>query len=290
MPQEAYSPDPPHRASARKDAVAAPIIERLEYHAPGLATEKQHPGGASPGAPSNGAPLLVEEWMHPTASERSMPDATTAPIPKTAVAEERWVQERASLEARLVEQKAIANREVIAAQEEGRREGHQIAEAAFAEDRERLQQQIVDAVEEFRQERERYFYSVEREVVRLALAIAARVLHRQAQMDPLFLSGAVRVALDKLADTSGVVLRVAPGQVPAWQAMFGPQSGLRAQPEILGDGSLNEAECILETRLGTVELGVGAQLEEIEKGFFDLLHHHPAAKPSGSNMGQRSIS
>jgi hypothetical protein len=29
--------------------------------------------------------------------------------------------------------------------------------------------------------------------------------------------------------------------------------------------------------MGTVELGVSVQLEEIEKGFFDLLHHKPAA-------------
>ena len=34
-------------------------------------------------------------------------------------------------------------------------------------------------------------------------------------------------------------------------------------------------ECVLETRVGTVELGVKAQLEEIEKGFFDLLQQRP---------------
>jgi flagellar assembly protein FliH len=28
--------------------------------------------------------------------------------------------------------------------------------------------------------------------------------------------------------------------------------------------------------VGRVELGVAAQLEEIEKGFFDLLHQRPA--------------
>jgi hypothetical protein len=29
--------------------------------------------------------------------------------------------------------------------------------------------------------------------------------------------------------------------------------------------------------MGRVELGVSVQLEEIEKGFFDLLQHKPAA-------------
>jgi flagellar assembly protein FliH len=43
-------------------------------------------------------------------------------------------------------------------------------------------------VEQFRGARERYFAEVEQEVVKLALAIAARVLHREAQMDPLLLT------------------------------------------------------------------------------------------------------
>ena len=35
----------------------------------------------------------------------------------------------------------------------------------------------------------RYFAGVEAEVVKLALAIAARVLHREAKLDPLLLTG-----------------------------------------------------------------------------------------------------
>ncbi len=35
--------------------------------------------------------------------------------------------------------------------------------------------------------------------MKLALAVAARILRREAQMDPLLLTGAVRVALGQLA-------------------------------------------------------------------------------------------
>ena len=38
-------------------------------------------------------------------------------------------------------------------------------------------------------------------MVKLALAIAARILRREAQTDPLLLTGAVRVALGQLAAT-----------------------------------------------------------------------------------------
>ena len=46
---------------------------------------------------------------------------------------------------------------------------------------------VLKACEEFRRERARYFAGVEAEVVKLALAIAARVLHREAKLDPLLL-------------------------------------------------------------------------------------------------------
>jgi flagellar assembly protein FliH len=35
-------------------------------------------------------------------------------------------------------------------------------------------------------------------------------------------------------------------------------------------------ECVLETSVGTVELGIEAQLGEIERGFFDLMQKRPA--------------
>jgi len=283
MSQDGSFPDSTPHVPARKAAATAPVMERLEYRMPGRTAENPQPV-----APSNGSSSLIDEWLRPPAPERTVQDATVPSAKATGIAEETWQKERASLEARLAEQMDIAAQAVTVAGEAGRREGLQAAEAQLEEERQR--QQIVDALEDFRQERARYFHSMEREVVRLALAIAARVLHRQAQMDPLFLSGAVRVALDKLVDTSGVVLRIAPVQVPAWQEMFRSQAGVRMQPEILGDPSLHAGECVLETRLGTVELGVPAQLEEIEKGFFDLLHHHPDPHRPGRNANMSAVS
>lgn len=259
-------------------------MSRLEYRMPGMAPDAS-PSGVRP---------LVEDWLRPLNEDNSTGEVTTDRADAARLAEEQWRQERTQLEIRLAEQNAAASRAIAAAREEGRKEGRQSAEMLFTEEREELRQHIVEALGEFGKQRERYFHSIEREVVRLSLAIAGRVLHRQAQIDPLFLAGAVHVALDKLADTTGVVLRVAPTQVLAWQEMFRLHGGVRMQPEILGDLSLTAGECVLETRLGTVELGVKAQLEEIEKGFFDLLHHHPAANAAthrvGNSMGAQSIS
>jgi flagellar assembly protein FliH len=162
--------------------------------------------------------------------------------------------------------------------QQGEREGRRAARvemeaelrASVAQERQRL----VAAAEEFRGAREQYFTNVEQEVVKLALAIAARVLHREAQIDPLLLTGVVRVALEKMADRSGVVLRVAGEDVEAWERVFSTAEASE-RPRVMEDARLERGECVLETRMGTVELGVSVQLEEIEKGFFDLLNHRP---------------
>jgi len=133
---------------------------------------------------------------------------------------------------------------------------------------------VMRTCEAFKKERTRYFSGVEAEVVKLALAIAARVLHREAKLDPLLLTAAVRVALEKVADNSTTILRVPSAEVERWREVF--VAGAESAVQLLGDEELEAGECILETNVGRVELGVKAQLEEIEKGFFDLLQQRPA--------------
>jgi flagellar assembly protein FliH len=133
---------------------------------------------------------------------------------------------------------------------------------------------VLKACEEFVRERARYFAGVEAEVVKLALAIAARVLHREAKIDPLLLTGVVRVALEKVAEDSVTVLRVPVSAVEMWKEVFvtSPESSV----QVVGDERLAAGECVLDTNVGRVELGVSAQLEEIERGFFDLMQQRPA--------------
>jgi len=133
---------------------------------------------------------------------------------------------------------------------------------------------VFETLQKFRGERDRYFVAVEGEVVRLALAIARRILHRESNLDPLLLSGVVRVALEKVADDSTVVLRVPANELEAWQRCN--LTGNGRVPRLLGDEQMEPGECILDTAVGRVGLGIATQLQEIERSFFDLLHQRPA--------------
>lgn len=138
-------------------------------------------------------------------------------------------------------------------------------------------QSLEKAIGELARARDRYLADVEQEVVRLALAIAARILRREALMDPLLLSGAVRVALGQLPEKTGVKLLVPAAEKEMWSERLRQMPDLLIQPEVVADEQLGACECRVETSSGSVDLGVKSQLVEIERGFFDLLEKRDSA-------------
>ncbi len=177
--------------------------------------------------------------------------------------------EQPSLAAALIDPKAIADD----AREQGMLEGLRQTEARLQQMVQQERQGVTRALEEFVREKQRYFAGLEKEVVRLSLAIAERVLHREAGMDPLLLAGAARVALEDVKDDRDAVLRASPDDVGVWTDIMQREG---RQVEVKADPSLTRGECLLETASGTAELGVRAQLQEIEHGFFELLGRKPA--------------
>lgn len=264
-----------------------PVLERLQYR-----TAQTSKGQAatsvldSPIGSASTHPLIAffPNDGNDLSGVEDVPEAANRRSEK----ETDWHQKAAELQNRLAEEKLAAAQAIAMAREQGRREGQQAIEQQVTVERQRLQTQLLQTLEEFRLERQNYFHHVEGEVVRLALAIAARVLHREAHLDPLLLAGAVRVALDKLGDSSTVVMRVPPPEVGQWKEFFRGAGNVRMQPGVLEDPSLSPGECVLVTELGTIELGVRAQLEEIEKGFFDLLDRRPTGISANPAPASRS--
>jgi flagellar assembly protein FliH len=162
--------------------------------------------------------------------------------------------------------------------EQGFREGIAKGQAEKELERQRQREPMAETLRQFAREREDYFRRVEAEVVHLALAIARKVLRREAQIDPLLLAGMVRVALEKMAGSSNVRLRVHPSQVEVWREFFAQQSGGVAAPELLGDAALEANQAHIETDLGVTELNLESQLKEIERGLLDLLAQRPASQ------------
>ena len=136
-------------------------------------------------------------------------------------------------------------------------------------------EKIARAVQDFERERSGYFARVEMEVVRLSLSIAGKILHREAQVDPMLVAALVRIALTQLKDGSVVTIRTRPEEAPRWKKYFASSSAQTLRVTVVEDGELEPGGCILETELGTANFSLDAQLKEVEQGFFDVLAQRP---------------
>ena len=136
---------------------------------------------------------------------------------------------------------------------------------------------VAASVSDFALQREEYFARVEAEIVQLSLSIASRILHREAQVDPMLVASLVRVAIEKMREGSSVTVRVGAGRSESWRKYFAAQPSM-AHVEVVEDAELNAGDCILETELGSANFSMEAQLKEVERGFFDLLALRPAAR------------
>jgi flagellar assembly protein FliH len=158
---------------------------------------------------------------------------------------------------------------VAAARAKGFQEAQASAKAAAAEIIEGQRAAVTAAVQEFSTQRTEYFRKVEVEAVRLALSIARKVLHREAQMDPLLLAGVVRVALDQMQAGTRVVLHTSPDSASNWAEFCSAHFEQSHAIEVVPDAKLKGHSCFLEADIGSTEISVETQLQEIESGFFD---------------------
>ncbi len=207
--------------------------------------------------------------------------------PAAAWADAEFAIDEQKDEQRLIEEVRIRNE----SREDGRREAEQNLKSLLDNERERMARQLAAMVDSFAAEQANYFDRLEHEVVSLSLAIAARVLRREAAADPMLLTGSVRVALGQLADSTSVRLYVPSGEQSMWVETLALIPGLKLQPQVIADTKMGTGECRMTSELGGADLGILNQLKEIERSFFDHVGSgsgmrprlHPERRDSGED-------
>jgi flagellar assembly protein FliH len=214
---------------------------------------------------------FAEAQMHP--GQRNFPLVEESVFAATAEEEK---PAKSAPAAAAVSAAMIAEGEAQA-RELGRQQGLAESRGEFQERLAAERVGLAETVEDFSRERAAYYKTIEEETVRLALAIARKVIHREAQVDPFLLMGIVRVALERMEGATGVVLQVHPEQVVEWKRYLAARPGAATakMPEVVEDAALPRDPCVLKTSMGTTDLGMEVQLKEIEKGLMDLLAARP---------------
>lgn len=120
------------------------------------------------------------------------------------------------------------------------------------------------------QQRPRLRAEAEEDTVKLAVAIARRVLHRELSADPEALLGLVKAAFQRLQAREIHRLRVSP---PDTAAIEEYRTRLEFPPglEIVSDPALPRGSAIFETARGELDASVDTQIGEIERGLTDVM-------------------
>ncbi len=159
---------------------------------------------------------------------------------------------------------------LVDALERGRQEGRLAAAAEHASAAESLIAQVAKTAAHLARETPRLRRNAESDVVRLALAIAKRVIHREISLDQQAIQGLVRVAIDRLNSREIVRIRTHPLHRDAVGQVL-ESARLAGHVELSADISLRVGDLIFETSHGELDASIESQLKEIELGIADRL-------------------
>jgi flagellar assembly protein FliH len=178
------------------------------------------------------------------------------------------------LRARLIELGAAAEQQARQAYETGLRTGEGTARKALESETRAAIDRLTATILDVAATRAEVMHRAETDLVRLAIEIARRVLHRELTVDPSALKALTTAALQKLQSQEIHRVRVHPGQEKMVRASL-LESGRGDGIEVIADPSQPPGGILFDIGRGALDASVNTQLDEIVRGLTDRLEHHP---------------
>jgi flagellar assembly protein FliH len=180
--------------------------------------------------------------------------------------------ELAALKAELTEARAETAQRVQEAFAAGKREGNAMACQALDERLEAELEKLRGLLHELNLAGPKLRKQTEEELVRLSVAIARRILHRELTVDPAALQGLVKAAFDRLDRREIKEIRTDANSVARVKKIV-DGLGVPGSVEVIGDPSLRPGSLVIEVPRGQLDASLETQLVEIERGFVDIVRH-----------------
>lgn len=211
------------------------------------------------GEPINGSPNPQE------------PETPTEEAPAVSSAElEGAIQRIQVLERRIQELEAELPRRHEMGRKEGRAEGEKAGMASGTATVQPVLERMTASIAELASYRARFRRDSEPELLKLALAVARKILRRELTVDPHSLLGILKAALETINQAEVLCVRVAPDDAAQISGKLAGL-GLPDAVEVVGDRTLERGSLVLDTRRGQIDASIQTQLAEIENGFADRI-------------------
>ncbi len=218
-----------------------------------------------PNIPVDGADSAGSSAAERTAFRRLDPEGGTPAGPQGGLGASRGQASDDAVDAqsRLAQQEAEAYR---AGFEKGEAEGREAAALAAGE----LMAVLKNGLEELVGFQRRLQQHAENETVRLALAVAKKILAREVSLSPDVILNVVRSALRQTEETDRIHVRLHPLDLQCIQEASAGGDGLFDRPDALSfeaDPSIGRGGCFIETDFGEIDARIEHQFRVVEDAF-----------------------
>ena len=172
---------------------------------------------------------------------------------------------------------AVAQRVAALEQEayaRGRAEGERAAEAAAALRLETQVRHLTATIDQIASLRVGMMKKTERELVRLAVAMAERIVRREVRIDRGLLATMAQVAIERLGENVAATIHLHPGDHEAVAARRDPALGQAI--ELVADPSVEPGGCLVRSAFGIIDAGIETQIREVARALLGDEHEQEA--------------
>ena len=144
----------------------------------------------------------------------------------------------------------------------GYAEGERGGQQAATQRNEAMLRRLVATIEEIASVRAGMMRKTERELVRLAVAMAERIVRREVDADAELLAGMARTAIDRLGQDVAATIHLNPED---HTAMMAARNGapFDGSVQVVPDPMVGRGGCMVKSAFGTVDAGIDTQIREM---------------------------
>lgn len=152
---------------------------------------------------------------------------------------------------------------------EGYAKGTKAAEIEGARRLEALRARLTATIADVSNLRPGLMRRAERELVRLAISIAERIVRREIEADPELLLVMARVAIDRLGERAAAVVHLHPDD---YAGLTRGQDARIASLDLVADPAVPPGGCLIASAAGEIDAGIDAQIRELSRELLGVNH------------------
>ncbi len=160
------------------------------------------------------------------------------------------------------------------AYEHGFRQGEKAGTEMAERKMETVARRYADSILEVAKLKPSLYAQVEKDVVKLAVEVAKKIVHREIQADREIILTLVKVALSHVAEKSAVTVHLHPADysfILEHRASLADGTDNGQEVMLLADKSIDRGGCLIQTEVGDIDARIEEEFREVERGFFEGL-------------------